>query len=96
MSVRNGAMAKYVEGCISFNDMKAFFCENKDDSNLTLITSNLLFSFVLNLLCFSIVNELMRVLREEKRLGVNVVHSPPSNQPLTSEFQPRVAITELK
>ena len=38
----------------------------------------------------------MRILRDEKHLGVNVVHSPPAYEPSTSEFQPRVAITELK
>ena len=42
------------------------------------------------------VNDLMRILRDEKHLGVNVVHSPPAYEPSTSEFQPRVAITELK
>ena len=26
-------MAKYVEGTIAFNDLSAFYCENKDDSN---------------------------------------------------------------
>lgn len=42
------------------------------------------------------VNELMRILREEKRLRVNVVHSPTSSEPSTSEFQPRMAISELR
>lgn len=35
LSVKNSAMAMYVENSIGFNDLKAFFCENKDDSNYT-------------------------------------------------------------
>jgi hypothetical protein len=33
LSVKDTKMAKYVENSIGFNDMKAFYCENKDDSN---------------------------------------------------------------
>lgn len=74
LSVKNSAMAMYVENSIGFNDLKAFFCENKDD-----------------------MNDLMKILREEKNLAINVVHSPRNdNEPSTSEFQPRMAISDLK
>ncbi|XP_046447259.1 structural maintenance of chromosomes protein 5-like isoform X2 [Daphnia pulex] len=74
LSVKDTKMAKYVENSIGFNDMKAFYCENKDD-----------------------MNDLMKILREDRHLPVNVVHSPRNdNEPLTSEFQPRMAISDLK
>lgn len=34
MNMKDPAMAKYVEHHISFNDMRAFVCENSDDMNL--------------------------------------------------------------
>jgi hypothetical protein len=46
---------------------------------------------------FNLVNDLMKILREDRHLPVNVVHSPRNdNEPLTSEFQPRMAISDLK
>ena len=66
-------MAKYIENRISFNDLVAFFCEDKTD-----------------------MNDLMRILREEKKLGVNVVHCPPSSEHYSVEYQPRIAISDLR
>ena len=66
-------MGKYVENRLSYNDMIAFFCEDKND-----------------------MNNLLQVLREEKRLAVNAVHSPPSQEPVTIEYQPRMAISDLR
>lgn len=42
------------------------------------------------------MNELLQVLREEKRLAINVAHSPPSQEPLSVEYQPRMAISDLR
>lgn len=97
LSVKNTKMAKYVENSIGFNDMKAFFCENKDDSNYLFKFKFFLFTFMLTIWEFSvIVNDLMKILREERQLAVNVVHSPRSDEPSTSEFQPRMALSDLK
>ena len=42
------------------------------------------------------MNELLQVLREEKGLAINVAHSPPSHEPLSVEYQPRMAISDLR
>ena len=43
------------------------------------------------------MNQLMRVLREDMKLqGINVVHAPPSGDSNAVEFQPRMAISELR
>ena len=74
LNMKNLEMAKYLENRVSFNDMSAFFCEDKED-----------------------MNQLMRILRDEMRLhGINVVHAPPSDEPSTVEFLPRIAISELR
>ena len=38
----------------------------------------------------------MKILREERHLAINVVHSPRADEPSTSEFQPRMALSDLK
>jgi len=47
-------MAKYLESFISFNDMRAFVCENSEDMNL-----------------------FMDVMRDEQKLRINAVKTPP-------------------
>ena len=38
----------------------------------------------------------MKIFREERHLAINVVHSPRTDEPSTSEFQPRMALSDLK
>jgi hypothetical protein len=38
----------------------------------------------------------MKIVREERHLAINVVHSPRTDEPSTSEFQPRMALSDLK
>lgn len=83
--------AKYLENCISNNDLYAFYCEDKEDSRFQCFR---LFPR-LNSLLLS-VNNFMSVCRDEKRWVINAVHAPSSHQHVTMEYPPKLPLSELR
>lgn len=63
INVKEASYTKYLENVISFRDLIAFTCENKQDMNL-----------------------LLKYLRDQQKLQINVIHSDPTKKIMPSNI----------